>query len=227
MFQIKICGITSIEDGMQAIEAGADAIGLNFFPASPRYVSRETAAEIAMAVQQFSKEASIVGVFVNASGESIAEIVREVPLSAIQLHGDESVDDLAKIRTIVNASQLKWIRAFRCREPSFEAIENYLARAKDMLDALLLDAYQPGSYGGTGAVVDWDAIRAHRKMFHGKHLVLAGGLNPGNVSEAIQKSAADGVDVASGVELSPGKKGLLKVQSFCNEAKLAFSARSG
>jgi len=213
MFRIKICGVTSIDDALAACDAGADAIGLNFYEPSPRSVSLALAARIACACP-----VQTVGVFVNHSAERIAEIHETVGLDYVQLHGDE------RPATITTLAPRKVLKAFRCKDDVQEAFD-YLEecrQAKAALSAVLLDAYAVGEYGGTGKAIDWNMVRQSRTHFLGQPVILAGGLTPENVAQAIETSQADAVDTASGVEEQPGKKSVEKIKRFVSEAKKAF-----
>ncbi|MCU0880438.1 MAG: phosphoribosylanthranilate isomerase [Pirellulaceae bacterium] len=196
MFQIKICGITTVEDALLAAEAGADAIGLNFYAQSPRCVSPEGAQEIGRGI---------------TSGWGV------------QLHGDEPP---AAIRDVRHLTKTPVVRAFRCRGSNLADVAGYLAECRNldaMPDAILLDAFAPGSYGGTGHVVDWPVVGSRGEQLFGLPLILAGGLTPDNVAQAIATARPNAVDVASGVESSPGKKDPAKVRAFVAAAKAAFT----
>ena len=194
---VKICGITRPEDAEAAVEAGADAIGLVFYPGSPRFVGdMERAREIARVALPF---VTVVGVFVNPSKEEVLKAAREVPLQAIQLHGDEPPE-------LALSLGLPVIKAFRLKGPEDlqEALEYPCA-------AVLVDTYRPGIWGGTGKAFPWEwavSIAGERKV------ILAGGLAPGNVAEALDVVRPYGVDVSSGVERRPGVKDHRKIQEF-------------
>lgn len=222
MFRIKICGITNTEDAQAVASSGADAIGLNFYPQSPRFVQREQAAQIADTVP-----ASItkVGVFVNASSAEIEATCRDVSLDWIQLHGDEPPEFLTEL------GDKKIIRALRLDErggdQSLDAITRYLDACLSngrLPDALLIDAHVSGQYGGTGSRVDWQSLGDQKDSAwrHGLPWALAGGLTPSNVAEAIGAARPDAVDTASGVESAPGKKDPSMCRSFVSEARKEF-----
>lgn len=223
MFHIKICGITTPEDALDAAACGADALGLNFYSRSVRFLPPAQATEIAVAVRSEFPTVQLVGVGVNATLDEVRQITAGVSLDAWQLHGDESPEFLVKLA--VSLPQLRLIRAFRCRNADLTQEAAYLQSCRTLgrlPDAVLVDAYAPSAYGGTGRVVDWHAVqRGSEQLFH-LPLVLAGGLTPENVAVAIQASQADAVDVASGVEVSPGRKDPDKVRDFISEAKRAF-----
>lgn len=216
LFRVKICGITSAQDAAVAAEAGADAIGLNFFPKSPRYVTPEQASEIA---RDLPSGVLRVGVFVNAATPEVLRTVQCAGLDAVQIHGDEPPSMLRELAAVPT------IRAFRC---SLEQVPNCLRYLDEchaigrMPDAVLIDALQIGQYGGTGHRADHGILEKIRKKYLKTHLVLAGGLNPDNVEEAIRSEVPDGVDTASGVEASPGVKSPQKVAAFVANARNAF-----
>jgi phosphoribosylanthranilate isomerase len=208
MTQVKICGITNVEDARAASEAGVDAIGLNFYPRSPRALSVEKAVELRALIPPGVR---VFGVFVNAEASEVLKIFREVRLDALQLHGDETraaVAQLARIAPVFKALRVG---------PGFSAatLENY----QDVLGFLFDTADAgPGQYGGTGRLADWgvaqQAARSHR-------VILAGGLNAENVAAAILQVRPYGVDVASGVEASPGAKDHAQLRDFVREARRA------
>lgn len=216
MFQIKICGITNRRDAEAAADAGADAIGLNFFGSSPRCVSATQAKEIAESVRG---RLSTVGVFANHTTEQIRAIAESVKLDFVQLHGDEPIEILGEL------SDFGVIRAFRCKQSGLDAVVEFADRAADLgfeLSGVLIDAHEPGKYGGTGQTVDWHAAHGVRQQLGGLPIVLAGGLRADNVAEAISIARPDAVDTASGVELSPGAKSRELVTSFVAAASAAF-----
>lgn len=214
MFCIKICGITSVADALLAAEAGADAIGLNFYDKSPRYVTAERAKEICDALPG---GVARIGVFVNSLPQGIIATVNRVGLNAVQLHGDEGPDFLAAL------AKLSVIKAFRCKESTLDRVKAFLDLCLDtsVPSAVLLDAHAPGNYGGTGQVLDWKGLRGERAKLQGLPLILAGGLTPQNVAEAIRLARPDAVDTASGVESAPGQKDPAKVRAFIVAAKAA------
>lgn len=184
--RVKICGITRPDDGRHAARAGADAIGLVFYPPSPRYVSPRQAADIVAALPPF---VTTVGLFVDAPPEQIAALLEQVPLDMLQFHGDESPEYCA-------AFLRPWIKALRMRDrvdPRAEADRYGAAGAR----GLLVDSYVPGVPGGTGERFDWDRLPADPSL----PLVLAGGLDPANVAEAVRRVRPWAVDVSGGVEV--------------------------
>jgi len=221
LFQIKICGITSAKDARFAALAGADAIGLNFYDQSARYLKPADAESL---VPTIPKTVARVGVFVNADLAEINDAVEKLALDYVQLHGDEPPELLG------NIAQGKVIRAFRFGDDGFTPIVSYLDACQSLgriPDVILLDAHQPHEYGGTGKQIDWSAVTACREFVGDTPWVLAGGLTPFNVADAITVTDADAVDTASGVETSPGVKDPLLMRAFCTTAKKAFAGRDG
>ena len=219
MWKIKICGLTTIEDALAAAEAGADAVGLNFHPPSPRCVSVETAANIAAALPS---SVCKVGVFVNLPATTVLEIASSAKLDWLQLHGDEPPEMLGSL------SGWPVLRAFRCREEAgVSQVADYLQACRTAgrtPDAVLADAYQEGCYGGSGKTVSWELARRLQDHLQETPLVLAGGLTAENVAQAISEAAPQAVDTASGVESSPGVKSADKMRAFAQQAAEAFPA---
>lgn len=214
MFRIKICGLSNPEDAQRVAEAGADAIGLNFYPRSLRHVTVEQARKIAAAATGLLK----VGLFVNERPELVREVAAAVGLDCLQLHGDEPVEDLAELEP--------WpvLRALRVGEGNRAEV---LAIARDWLargaKAILLDAVQrPGEFGGGGVTGDWAAAQDLVSQLPGP-VILAGGLGPDNVAAAIAAVQPFGVDCASGVERFPGKKDAEMVRRFVQATQRAWS----
>jgi len=190
--RVKICGITSLGDAQAAVGLGAWAIGMIFHPESPRRCGVDEAAAIAAAHR---RRVELVGVFVNAPLPEVLSVVESVPLSILQLHGDEgpAYCDEARRRT-----GLRTMKAGRAKDAAaVRALSAYRT------DLHLLDAYVPGTYGGTGERFDWELAAAHPRT---TPLVLSGGLDPDNVADAIAAVRPFAVDVASGVEAAPGRK---------------------
>jgi phosphoribosylanthranilate isomerase len=192
MIRIKICGITFLEDAMAAVEYGADAIGFVFYPKSPRTITPEKAKTIVSALPPF---VTTVGVFVNEKKTEIERIASYVGLNIIQLHGSESPEDC-------NLSK-KVIKAIRAKDFTELELLNYYKKAS----AFLLDTYSSNALGGTGKVFNWD-IAVEAKRFG--RIILAGGLTPENVEEAIRYVQPYGVDVATGVEGNTREKKIIK-----------------
>lgn len=195
--KVKICGIRSLEEAEAALDEGADALGFNFWPRSPRYITPRSALEI---IARLSPMASFVGVFVNEDAGRILEIASELQLSAVQLHGDESPEYCSRLASI------KAIKAIRVGQDfDLSVIERY------SVAMVLLDSDIRGSYGGTGRRFDWRiALEAKRLA----PIILAGGLNTENVWDAITHVRPAAIDVCSGVEAEPGRKDLNKLRSF-------------
>ena len=193
---IKVCGLIQADEALACVELGVQWLGFNCYQGSKRYLPPEAIATI---VKQLPPAVQTVGVFVNASAKEIGEILQQTGLHVAQLHGDESPG-------FANALQVPWFRAFRVGgDLAEEEIRSYSQ------ELFLLDAAQTGQYGGTGHAFDWKV--ATRLRDHGK-LLLAGGLRPANVKEAILQVRPFGVDVASGVESAPGRKDRQKVANF-------------
>ena len=208
----KICGITRAEDAIIAADAGADAIGLNFYAGSKRFVDPQVAQQVANAVRG---RVALVGVFVNSSLEEVSDIVNHVGLSHVQFHGDEQPSIVADMKTRLAGTFS--IRAVRIREDDFESAQNEINQWQNAgVDAVLLDAAAVGAYGGTGERLNW---RALSQLEFKIPWLLAGGLDPDNVASAITACEPGGVDVASGVELSPGIKSEMLICKFVSESK--------
>lgn len=205
MVRVKICGITNLEDALTAAEYGADALGFVFWEKSPRYVSPDTAATIIKSLPPFI---AAVGVFVNEPAARIRSIIDAAGLNCIQLHGDESPSECARIN---GGTGLKLIKAFRVRD------KKDISRLSDYkVSAYLLDAFREGVPGGTGQTFDWElAIEAKASG----RIILSGGLNPENIKDALAKAGPYGVDVSSGVEVRPGKKDRDRLIKFLEQVK--------
>jgi len=211
MTKVKICGITNIEDAMSAFDSGADQIGLNFYSKSVRNISLENAQQL---VDSLPERLETVGVFVNETIETVLATAAQVGLDGIQLHGDE---DPNYVHVLAKQTDRFIIKAFRVL-PSF--------KVKDALDwkvtHQLFDTYSPSDRGGTGETFDWKVIAADMHECFPVSAYLAGGLTPDNLAEAVGIVRPYAVDVASGVESSPGKKDHRKVASFIKAAKEAI-----
>jgi phosphoribosylanthranilate isomerase len=202
MTRVKICGIKTIHDALAAMEAGADLIGFNFYPESPRYIDAGICRDI-MSVMRLYGHITYVGVFVNAPREAVRATLDTCGLSLAQLHGDEPHEMLTALHG-------RAFKAFR----GLPAQLNGFSR-KDA-PAFLLDASVKGEYGGTGVTADWTGAA----QLAGSHpLLLAGGLTPENVEEAVRQVKPWGVDVASGVESSPGVKDATRMRAFVQAVK--------
>lgn len=211
MIRVKICGITNIEDALAAIEAGADALGF-VFAESPRKVDVATAGGILERIPPF---VTTVGVFANQDVDEVFKIWKRTGLHFAQLHGV-----LGPITDLVAPnSGFGWYRIIRavrvkCEEDIGQAAKD---RPSRMCAALLLDAHVEGLMGGTGQTFDWDLAVMAQSL--GKPIILAGGLTPENVAEAVRKVRPYAVDVSTGVEASPGKKDHSKIKEFIDNAK--------
>jgi phosphoribosylanthranilate isomerase len=205
--RVKICGITSIDDALLAVEAGADAIGLVFYPPSPRYVSITVAAQIAQRVGPF---VTVVGLFVNADKVEVNRVLSQVNLHVLQFHGDESA-------AFCESFQRPYMKAIRMKpELDVEQVINDYSSAV----GVLLDAYKKGVPGGTGEKFDWKRVPNDENL---PAIILAGGLTPDNVASAVTATHPYGVDVSGGVESSPGKKCQDKVIRFISNVKVISS----
>jgi phosphoribosylanthranilate isomerase len=210
---VKICGITNAQDAFIALEAGADLLGLNFFPPSPRFVTPQEAGQIVRQIRGPHPTACLVGVFVDEDPASVQQIMARCDLDYAQLHGEEPPE----WTTALLDRGLKVIKAFRVRDgTSLAGIERHQATA------YLLDTYVPGQAGGTGQTFDWQL--ATQASARGP-VILAGGLTPANVAEAIRTARPWGVDVASGVEAEPGRKDPTMVRQFIAAAKGTMPGR--
>jgi phosphoribosylanthranilate isomerase len=214
---VKICGLTKVDEAVACALAGADWIGLNFHPASPRFVRPSQAMEIIAALPP---SASAVGVFGDQPAELIGRVAQKLGLTIVQLHGQEPPEHLLAL------SHLWVIRAFRLAEPSaWTGVTEYLAQAEALgrlPDAVLIDAYAPDQPGGTGRTVGLDVLDSIPPL---PQLILAGGLTPANVAERVGRVRPWMVDVASGVESAPGRKDIPRVAAFVRAAKGALLCR--
>jgi phosphoribosylanthranilate isomerase len=206
--KVKICGITSAEDGVAAAEAGADALGFIFYEKSPRYVAIEAASAI---IRRLPPGIVKVGVFVNAEDDLVLRAIGECGrLNLLQFHGEETPDYCVQFG-------LMSMKAFRVRD--LESLKQLLSYKTD---AWLLDAYSATQHGGTGERFNWKLALEARKW--GKPIFLAGGLTPENVAAAVKEVQPYAVDVSTGVESSPGKKDHDKVKAFIAAAKGASNS---
>jgi phosphoribosylanthranilate isomerase len=212
--RIKICGLTRPIDARSANDAGVDALGLIFHRPSPRAVDLGAAAEITADVPAFT---AVVGVFVNGSPQEIEKVLAKVNITCLQFHGEESAVDCEQYG-------FPYIKTVRMKDG---VLPSEVARSHPRARAILLDSYHPQKYGGTGESFSWERARDCRE----KPVILAGGLNPFNVAEAIMLSGAYGVDVSSGVESAPGIKDpkkitdLVAVVNACNQAVTSATER--
>ena len=200
--RIKICGIKHLDDALKAVECGADAIGLIFVEKSPRYASLTDARVIAESLPPF---VTVVGLFMDASEETVREALKVVPLNLLQFHGDESPE-------FCDQFEMPYIKVLRMRKNV-----NVVAFAQEYPNAagILLDTYHKGVGGGTGQSFDWSLIPEDIPL----PLILAGGLNPENVASAVETVKPYAVDVSSGVESEPAIKDHKKIEQFIKEVQ--------
>ena len=200
--RVKICGITSTEDALAAVDAGADALGFMFYEPSPRYLSAEKAAEI---ILDLPEQVARVGVFVDADAKTVRHTIETAGLDTLQFHGNESPRYCSQF-------EQRTIKAFRVKD------RTTLAELPDYdTDAWLLDSYVKGVPGGTGEKFNWElAVEAKRL---GKPILLAGGLTPDNAADAVGQVSPFGLDVSGGVEASPGVKDAAKMAGLITNAK--------
>ncbi len=209
--RVKVCGLTRVDEAVACVQAGADLIGLNFHSGSARFVDLSRAGEIIAAI---ARPARAVGLFVNRPADEVARIADQLGLVYIQLHGDEPPEDLRVL------DRFSIIRAFRLGSVAdIGAMNNYLERARAAgrsPDAVLVDAHVPGRVGGTATLVAEDVLAEIPPL---PRLILAGGLTPENVAQRVARARPWMVDVASGVESSPGRKDAVKVAAFIQAAR--------
>ncbi len=205
---VKICGITTLEDALAALDAGAAMLGFNFYPPSPRYIEPAACARLVEALRRRSAAAVLVGVFVNTPPATVAAVLAQCGLDLAQLSGDEPAEDLAYLGE-------RAFKAIRPADPTDATAlaDRYLGRGPRRTAPLLLvdAAAGAGRFGGTGRPADWAAAAALARR---GPILLAGGLRPDNVAAAIAAVRPWGVDVASGVEAEPGRKDRAKMHAF-------------
>lgn len=206
--RIKVCGLTEVDNLLAVESCGVDALGFVFYPHSPRAVTVEQAVDLVQALGPLTQR---VGLFVNASLATIESVLNAVPLSVLQFHGDETAEHC-------EAFGLPYFKAFRMKDGF--ALDAAMA-AHPRAAGFLLDAYQPGVPGGTGAQFNWDRVPQQAP----RPLLLAGGLSADNVGRAIAKTGVYGVDVSGGVEVAPGIKDIEKVRALVAAVKAADHAR--
>jgi phosphoribosylanthranilate isomerase len=211
MMLIKICGITNLADAQMAVDAGADILGFNFYRPSSRYIEPLAAREI---IKQLPQGMLTAGVFVNESLELVEQVANETRVSILQLHGDESPE--------------------YCRTFKLNLVVKVLAVGHDFVperaleyqvNGIMLDAHDKGLRGGTGHTIDWSSARRTRELF--PRLLLAGGLSPENIAQAIAEVIPFGVDACSALESAPGKKDPQRVRAFITAARAAWAALGG
>jgi len=212
---VKICGTTNLEDALAAVDAGADAVGF-VFAESPRRVEPAVAADITRALPDHIEK---VGVFVNETAERISEIVRQVDLTIVQLHGDESLEFANELAEHRRLRVIPVVPITKIRELEHQTGGGVRIRGP-LIDTILIDSAIPDKRGGTGRTWDWGLRPGFTQVVRGKvNIIVAGGLTPLNVRAAIKTMLPWGVDVASGVEREPGRKDHARVREFVQAAK--------
>lgn len=204
MVHVKICGITNVRDARMCVRLGADALGFNLYPRSPRYVKKERVKAIVASLPPF---VTPVGLFVDEDSGEVQRTCEFCGLQVAQLHGSESPRYLDSLRHLI---RIKAVRL--ATESDLRRLPRYRA------EAYLLDACVPGKLGGTGKTFNWEWAQEARKY---GPIILAGGLHPDNVAEAVRVAKPYAVDVATGVEFEPGKKNKILVGEFIRRAKAA------
>jgi phosphoribosylanthranilate isomerase len=199
--RIKICGITTVEQGIAIAQMGATDLGFICVPSSPRYLNLTKLQPLVVAL---GSVANTVGVFADFSVMTIAHVVGLTELNTVQLHGNESIEFCQELRAALPETEI--IKAWRVR--SSEDLDK-IAAYSDVVDGLLLDAYHPDALGGTGQTLDWEQLSAFNPPIP---WLLAGGLTPDNICTALSQLDPDGIDLSSGVEVSPGHKDLALVK---------------
>lgn len=213
---VKICGVKILEIALAALEGGADMLGFNFYPPSSRYIDPKICAEIVASLKSHDASFTSVGVFVNEPVQRVREIMATCKLDLAQLSGDESPKNLASLGS----------KAFKAVRPKSlaEAESQLRAYRRKKAPVLLVDAHVKNAYGGTGETSDWALAKLLAEQ---APILLAGGLNPENVAAAVRAVNPWGVDVASGVESSPGIKDPAKISAFISAARKALPQRHG
>jgi phosphoribosylanthranilate isomerase len=207
--RVKICGITKLEQGKAIAALGATALGFICVPQSPRYVTPSVLTEI---VSQLRKKVDCIGVFVNTPLEIFTDVASQARLTGVQLHGDETPQFCQQLRRELPGIEI--IKALRVKtEQALRAAQAYY----DCVDTLLLDAYHPQLFGGTGHTINWKMLKNFQPPLP---WLLAGGLNPDNILEALSQLKPNGIDISSGVEIAPGNKDLNKVNQLFEKLSL-------
>lgn len=226
LFRTKVCGVKTISDLRAAIDCGVDAIGLNFVPESPRCISVSTASVLAQEVSRtdggLNREGtatSLVGIFVNATPDYVRQVLREAPLDFVQLHGEELAEDW---RHFEEAPLIKAIRWSGDSE-QIAYLTTWHQLLGNRLAAFLVDAPSLDVRGGSGMKADWHSLVPRPTVLAGKPLILAGGITPSNVAQAIQSVQPAAVDTASGVEIAPGIKDADKMRHYVQNARVAWN----
>jgi len=224
LFRTKVCGIKTTADLRDAIRVGVDAIGLNFVPESPRYITPNYAADLSAAATVGLSpgvedvQIALVGIFVNPTPDFVRQLLRIVPLRFVQLHGEEVADDWREFNDVPMIKAVRW-------SGELEQV-NYLTRWHQLLGnrlaAFLIDAPSTDVRGGSGLKADWTSLVPRPAVLAGKPLILAGGLTAENVGQAITSVQPAAVDTASGVEIAPGKKDADKMQRYVQNSHQAW-----
>ncbi len=214
--RVKICGITKPDQGQAIAQLGATALGFICVPASPRYV---TPQQIRIVVEQLPVQVDRIGVFANAAAEEICQVVADAGLNAVQLHGSESSEFCEQLRQSLSGVEI--LKALRVK--TLECL-NQAHRYTDYVNTLLLDAYHPQLLGGTGKTLDWVTLKQFRPNCP---WLLAGGLTPDNILDALREVQPSGIDLSSGVERSPGDKDLEKVAQLFERVRVHSRALGG
>ena len=225
---IKICGVTRQEDLVMLAREGVNMVGLNFVPTSPRCLHFDQGQRLAEQAHKLG--IAVVSVVRNAAASDLAQLLRSVKVDFLQLHGDELPGMLAAVADEVSGPLPPIIRALswsgrKEEEHLATAWQQFAAHHPGQLAAWLVDAYAPAAGGGTGRLADWSQLTPRPMLLAGCPLILAGGLGPHNVADAIRSVRPAGVDTASGVEVSPGIKDADRVAGFARQAREAFSER--
>ena len=209
--RVKICGLTQSNQAIAIAQLGATTLGFIAVPKSPRYIAPDDLRSLAQTLITESPQTQRVGVFANADLKTITKFQISGKLTGIQLHGDETLEDCQRVRD--HLPDVEIIKAIRVKDQT--SLEHALEYAP-VVDALLLDAYRPGILGGTGATLDWAALTAFQPACP---WLLAGGLRPDNICQALQHITPDGIDLSSGVERSPGDKDIEKVTQLFEQLR--------
>jgi len=207
MTKIKICGIKTVYDALAAIDSGADYLGFNFYPKSVRFIQKDVCSQITSVLKREHPYIKLVGVFVNSSVEEVNDILDSCSLDLAQLHGDETVEVLVQL----DGKAFKAIRLSTDSETDSWTITDFAESRQGIAPVILVDAAVKGIYGGSGVTANWNSAAELAKKYP---LLLAGGLTPENVAEAVGRVKPWGVDVASGVESVPGEKDASKMKAF-------------
>jgi phosphoribosylanthranilate isomerase len=217
--RVKICGITRLDQARAIAGFGATDLGFICVPQSPRYLNSDQLAAITQPLLAEQVAVGTVGVFVNWGIDHIVATVHKSGIKSIQLHGQETLQDCAACRQAL--PQVEIIKAIRVRHGQDLELAHHYA---PLVNALLLDAYHPHQYGGTGKTLDWESLSSFRPSCP---WLLAGGLNPQNVKTALQRVSPDGIDLSSGVEQSPGVKDLDRVRDLFTQLRPVFLPGGG